>query len=401
MAPSILSVEEIDSKYNVRKFVDPPPTKEDVDPLTLTAIDLSYFKEGEEFLEQRKKLAKTLESSITTYGFFNLINFGVSNEDIERIRAISQSLLTIPHEEKLKYLASAATKEEEKEGNIGGERGQGFKPKGYWAIKNGIRDSIDFYNVRDTYHDSFLENPQRHPELLQAHLKEVADYYNYLHRVILPKLLRLCDLILEIPEGTIEKNYFHNLGTNQDTSGSHGRLMLYQPYENPEDFEQTDKVFLRGHSDISGFTFITSQPILALQIKDVFSGNWRYVNHRENSLVVNIGDALEFISGGLFKACLHRVVEPPSDQLGHNRLVIIYFCNPSDESELDPELLESPKLARLGYTKVDKLKDWDKIQFHDWNDAKGKLLGRTEAGERNLLQYYGRFIERWHHFVKT
>ncbi|ABN67364.2 predicted protein [Scheffersomyces stipitis CBS 6054] len=395
---SALSAEELDRKYNVRPFVDPEPTKIDVNPLVLTAIDLSLFKEGDEHLNERKSLAKVLESSVTTYGFFNLVNFGIPKERIEHIRAISQSLLTIPYEEKLKYLASAATKEEEKPKSIGAERGQGFKPKGYWSIKNGIRDSIDFYNVRDTYHDSFLETPEAHPELLQVHLKEVADYYNHLHRVVLPKLLRLFDLIFKIPEGTLLKRYFHKSGTNEDTSGSHGRLMLYRPYENQQEFEQTDKMFLRGHSDISALTFITSQPILALQIMDVYTGAWRYVAHRDDSLIVNIGDALEFISGGHFKACLHRVVEPPADQRGFNRLVVIYFCNPSDNSEMDPELLDSPALRRLGYTREDKLKQWEKIQFHDWNTTKGELLGRTAAGERNLLQYHGRYIERWHRF---
>ncbi|KAK6200104.1 uncharacterized protein RJT21DRAFT_85963 [Scheffersomyces amazonensis] len=393
-----LNVVDIDKKYNVRPFVDPNPTSVDVNPLTLTAIDLSQFKEGDEGLKDRQKLANLLEKSITTYGFFNIINFGIDNEQIDHLRSVSQSLLQIPYEEKLKYLASAATKEDEKPGNIGGERGQGFKPKGYWSIKNGVRDSIDFYNVRDTYHDDFINHPERHPKLLQAHLKEVADYYNHLHRVVLPQLLRLCDIILKVPEGSLLKNYFPNSGTNKDTSGSHGRLMLYQPYEDEANLKQTDNTYLRGHSDISALTFITSQPILSLQVKDVYSGNWRYVNHRPNSLIVNIGDSLEFISGGHFKACLHRVVQPPLDQVGFNRLIIIYFCNPSNECELDPELLNSPTLDQLELTKAKKLKEWEKIQFHDWNDTKGQLLGLSAAGERNLLKFYGRFIERWHHF---
>lgn len=394
------TIEEIDKKYNVRPFIDPSRTQEDLNPLVLDEINLELFREGDEYLSQRRKLASILEKSITTYGFFNIVNFGIPKEEIDYLRAISQSVLTLPDSTKQKYLASARVKEEEKQGGIGGERGQGYKPKGYWAIKNGVRDSIDHYNVRDSCHDKFIIEKDKHPELVAYHLKEIADYYNKIHRDVLPKLLRLCDLVLKVPEGTIFENYFKNSGTNLDDSGSHGRLMMYQPYSENSSVG-TEGVFLRGHSDISGFSFITSQPILALQIKDVFSGDWRYVEHRENSLIVNIGDALEFISGGYFKACLHRVIEPPLDQRQFNRLVIIYFCNPSGSAELDPELINSPKLKELGYTKQDKLKNWEKIEFNDWNNAKGKLLGRSEAGERNLLQYYGRFIERWHHFVKT
>lgn len=392
------TVSEIDKKYNVRPFVDPPLSSSEVEKVTLDAIDLSLFKEGDEFLELRKKLANQLERSITTYGFLNLVNFGIPKQEIEHIRAIAQSVLTLPDDVKLKYLASAATKEQESSRSIGGERGQGFKPKGYWAIKNGVRDSIDHYNFRDTYLDSFTEQRDQHPEIAAYHLKEIADYYNKIQREILPKVLRLCDLILEVPEGTIQRNYFPNLGTNYDDSASHGRFMMYHPYENQIESDKTNSTFLRGHSDISAITFITSQPILALQIKDYFDGSWKYVQHRPDSLIVNIGDAMEFISGGYFKAVLHRVIEPPEDQKHSKRLVIIHFCNPSSSADLDPESLESPKLARLGYTKQDKLKSWEKIKFHHWNYVKGSLLGRLEAGDRNLLQFFGRTIERWHHF---
>lgn len=391
-------VAAIDEKYNLRPFVDAPPTKEDLDPLTLTAIDLSLFEEGPENLHKRQDLANILAKSITTYGFFNVTNFGVSPEEIEHLRSVAQSLLELPHETQLKYLASAPVKEEESAGSIGGERGQGFKPKGYWAIKEGVRDSISLYNIRDVYHKAFLEHPERHPEILQAHLEEVTDYYKTIHLSVLPKLLRLCDLILGIEEGTLAEKYFAGTGTEADTAGSHGRLMLYTPYNSEESSLKTESTFLRGHSDLSAFAFITSQPVLALQIKDVYSGNWRYVNHRPNSLVVNVGDALEFITGGYFKACLHRVVEPPKDQLSFNRLVLIYFVNPSDDSLLDPESLNSPKLRELGLTKDDQLKSWEKIEFKEWNSFKGQLLGRTDAGKRNLLQIRGRFVERWHHF---
>lgn len=384
------------SDYKLKPFVDVHPTKLDLDPLNLLAIDLSLFKEGEENLAQRLELAKVLESSITTYGFFNLINFGVSPETVEHIRSISQAVLTLPEEVKLKYLASAATKEQETSDTIGGERGRGFKPRGYWAIKDGVRDSIDLYNVRSTYHDEFLQHPERHPDVLQYYLEDISEYFNFIHRNVLPKLLRLCDLILRVPEGTILEKYFENYATNEDDSGSHGRLMLYNPYENSQDSSKSENTYLRGHSDISALTFITSQPMLSLQIKDVYTGDWRYVNHCPNSLIVNIGDALEFISGGYFRACLHRVIEPPADQVGFKRLVVIYFCNPNNGCELDPELLKSEKLASLGYSKEDKLNEWEKIHFVDWNDTKGKLLGRSDVGERNLLKVYGRLIERWH-----
>lgn len=381
-----------------KTFVECPESKADVAAVQLDSIDLSLYKEGEEFFEQRKQLAKQLQKSITTHGFFNIVNFGINQEKLEYIRDVAYNVVTLPDEVKEKYLASAATKEQETTKTIGGERGQGFKPKGYWAIQNGVRDSIVHYNFKNTYHDSFIENYDKHPELVAQHINEIADYYNTIHREILPKLLSLCDIILEVPEGSLLKNYFPNSGTNEDDSESHGRFMLYQPYGSDDLIKKSSQTWLRGHSDISAFAFITSQPMLSLQIKDYFDGEWKYVKHKPNSLIVNIGDAMEFISGGLFKADIHRVINPPEDQKTYERLAIIYFCNPSATADLDPEKLNSPYLNRIGLSKADKLKDWEKIQFHHWNYTKGYLLGRAYAGEKSSLQFFGRTIERWHHF---
>lgn len=384
-----------------KHFIECPESKADVEAVQLDSIDLSLFKEGEEFLEQRQQLAQHLKRSITTHGFFNIVNFGVSQDELEYIRDVAYNVVTLPDEVKAEYLASAATKELETPKTIGGERGQGFKPKGYWAIQNGVRDSIVHYNFKNTYHDKFIKNYEAHPELVGQHIKEIANYYNTIHREVLPKLLALCDIILEVPEGSLLKNYFHNSGTNEDDSDSHGRFMLYQPYESEDLIEKSGQTWLRGHSDISAFAFITSQPMLSLQIKDYFDGKWKYVKHKPNSLIVNIGDAMEFISGGLFKADIHRVIHPPEDQKTYERLAIIYFCNPSSTADLDPENLNSPYLHRIGLDKSDKLKDWEKIQFHHWNYTKGYLLGRSFAGEKSKLQFFGRTIERWHHFSKS
>ena len=146
--------------------------------------------------------------------------------------------------------------------------------------------------------------------------------------------------------------------------------MLYHNMK-AEDEAKVGKNWLRGHSDSGGFTFITSQPILSLQVRDYFTGEWRYVGHTPNAFIVNIADAMEFITGGYFKSSIHRVVSPPEDQKNYRRLVLIYFSSPKNISIVDPEALDSPKLARLGFLKPD---EWAKITFKDWYSIKGCLL---------------------------
>ncbi|CUM67279.1 uncharacterized protein PRCAT00004972001 [Priceomyces carsonii] len=394
-----LNVEEIDKKYNVRPFIEAEPSTAVVDTIELDALDLSLFKEGKEFFPERKRLADKLEKSLSTYGFFSIINHGIDVKEFEHLRSIAQSLLELPEETKREYLAGALKSDlEDRKISLGGERGAGFKPRGYWSMKNGVQDTIEHYNFREMQQPSFFDAEKKYPEIARAHLPEIADYFRFLHQNILRKLLTLCDIIFELPEGYLWENYFKVVENDHVNSGNgFGRFMVYHGM-NPQDEAKVDKNWLRGHSDSSAFTFITSQPILSLQIRDYFSGQWKYVGHTPGGLIVNIGDSMEFISGGYFKSSIHRVVTPPDDQRRFKRLVLIYFCNPKYPAVLDPEPLNSPKLKRLGYNKPE---EWHKITFKEWDNEKGRLFGKkavndSKGDEPNLVLLYGRLHERWH-----
>ncbi|KAK6457187.1 uncharacterized protein RJT20DRAFT_37779 [Scheffersomyces xylosifermentans] len=395
-----LTAQEVDKKYNVRPFIEAPPSKSGIKPIELESIDLSLFKEGPEHFDSRKKLADTLEKSLSTYGFFSLINHGIDTQTFEELKAIAQSILELPVEEQGKYLAGTWKSDlEDRTKSLGAERGQGYKPKGYWSMRNGVEDSIIHYNFNKMLHPSFFdETINKYPEPARVHLKEIADYFRYLHNVVLRKITILCDIILEIPEGFLWDNYFSVIENDYEKSGGGaGRFMLYHNMK-PEDEAKVGKNWLRGHSDSGGFTFITSQPILSLQIRDYYTGEWKYVGHTPNALIVNIADAMEFITGGYFKSSIHRVVSPPDDQKNYRRLVLIYFSGPKSTSIVDPEPLNSPKLKRLGF---EKPAEWEKITFSHWNNEKGRLFGKkavndSAGDEPNLVLLYGRLHERWH-----
>lgn len=391
--------EQKELKYKLRPFIEAQPSKSNIKPVELDAIDLSLFREGPEFLAQRQKLAAILENSLSTYGFFSLINHGIDIQTFDRLRSIAQCILELPEEVKRKHLAGALKSDEEvRSKSLGGERGAGFKPRGYWLMKNGVVDAIEHYNFRDLQQPEFFNEDKNYPELVRYYLPEVASYYRFLHSSILRKLTILCDHILELPEGFLWDNYFKVTENDHNNSGNgFGRFMLYHSMD-PKEEEKVDKNWLRGHSDGSAFTFITSQPIMSLQIRDYFTGEWKYVGHTPGGLIVNIGDAMEFITGGYFKSSIHRVVSPPDDQKNFQRLVLIYFCNPKYSATLDPEPLNSAKLKRLGFIKP---KIWEKITFSQWDDEKGRLFGKKEVNdvagdEPNLVLLFGRLHERWH-----
>lgn len=387
----------LDKKYNIRPFKHVDPPSEQIDYADLEAIDLSKFKWGdsEEAKQSRRALAKQLDYSVRTHGFYYLINHGIDQGVISRLDSISQSIFEIPDEEKAQHLAGSLSSDQDTK-SVGAERGPGFKPRKYWNMANGVKDNIEFYNFTQIQHENEMWE-QNHPQIVKDYLNEIGNYYQYLHFVVLKQLTILCDIILELPEGTWYEKYFRvNQGDINGSGGGFGRLMMYYGHD-AEENKKTENTWLRGHSDSTGFTFILSQPMVSLQILDYNTREWRYVKHRPGALVVNIGDAVEFMTGGYFKSTIHRVVNPPKSQENHVRHSIIYFCKPSWTTVIDPDEINSPLLHRLG---ISKPKEWEKITYYDWDLEKGRLFGKSKVNNKpgdapEPVYIHGRLSERW------
>ena len=93
--------------------------------------------------------------------------------------------------------------------------------------------------------------------------------------------------------------------------------------------------------------------------------------------VINAGDCLEFLSGGYYKATIHRVVQPPPDQRHCTRLGVIYFCMPDDKLRLDP-LMESPVLQRVGFNDRFRRHNIEPPVVEDWRKARTAAYGQSE-----------------------
>lgn len=122
------------------------------------------------------------------------------------------------------------------------------------------------------------------------------------------------------------------------------RYMQYFP-RSKEDDEKGGNIWAKGHTDYNTLTFLFHQPVAGLQVQTP-EGQWKYVRSPRDAVIVNIADALEFLSGGYLKSTVHRVVRPPADQAERPRLGLIYFARPEANILLEP--VDSPLLRRIG-----------------------------------------------------
>lgn len=92
---------------------------------------------------------------------------------------------------------------------------------------------------------------------------------------------------------------------------------------------------------------------------------------------------MEFLSGGYYKATIHRVVQPPADQRGHTRVGAFYFAMTDDDVVLRP-LVESPVLQRVGI--VRRFEDEDAPTTDQWRRARTSAYGQTELTRKDDIE---------------
>jgi len=113
------------------------------------------------------------------------------------------------------------------------------------------------------------------------------------------------------------------------------KIIRYPP---PSEEFPTDQG-VGAHTDGGFLTFVHQDAVGGLEA-DV-GGEWVRVPARPGAFVINIGELLQLVSRGYFRATPHRVVSPPK---GVPRVSIAYFFNPKFEAVIAPVDLP-PELA--------------------------------------------------------
>jgi isopenicillin N synthase-like dioxygenase len=254
-----------------------------------------------------------------------VVGHGFSDEEVRRQYAICRAVFELPLEEKLKYICDTAN------GDF-----RGYKPQS--TGKLAARDNDERYNI-----PKFTPEHERpHPQLIIDHLDEIKNFSLRVHNDILLPLLRLFAHVLQIDE-----EYFVERHRYEAEGLEYLRYMQYFPRTAEED-AKVKGIWAKGHTDYNTLTFLFHQPVAGLQVQTP-EGKWKYVRSPRDAVIVNIADALEFLSGGYLKSTVHRVIRPPEDQTSRSRLSLIYFARPEAKITLKP--VDSPLLRQLGLHK--------------------------------------------------
>ncbi|KAM6557444.1 hypothetical protein CsatB_004463 [Cannabis sativa] len=258
-----------------------------VKTLELPVIDMTKL------LDHCHHELEKLHLACKDWGFFQLINHGVSEEVIEKIKIDIEEFFKMPLEKKQSYAQQPNSIE------------------GYGqAFIHSEDQKLDWGDMLFLIALPLSQRNMRCWPIQPISFRENLDKYS---REV--QKVAVC----------VMKFMSRNLGLNSETlaskfeDGTQGMRINYYP-----PCVEADKVIgLTPHSDATGLTLLLQvNDVQGLQIKK--NGKWIVVKPVPGAFIVNIGDIIEIMSNGEYKSIEHRAVVNPEKQ----RISIAAFHSP-------------------------------------------------------------------------
>ncbi|REJ06114.1 isopenicillin N synthase family oxygenase [Microbacterium bovistercoris] len=282
--------------------------------LSLPVLDLSRLDAGP---EAAARFRADLRAATHDVGFFYLTGTGVSPELEDRLHRAARDFFALPETDKLS-IENVKSPHFRGYTRIGGERTQGRVD---W------REQIDIGPEREAVDGgpafNRLVGPNLWPEA-QPELRDVVAEWHAALSEVSRRLLRAWAEALGA-----EPSYF------DDHFGEPQTLIKIVRYPGKADPEPQQGV--GAHKDSGVLTLLWVEPGKGgLQVRR--DGQWVDAPPVPGAFVVNIGEMLEYATGGYLKATDHRVISPKAPD---ERISIPFFFNPALDSRLP--LIELPE----------------------------------------------------------
>ncbi|XP_021905710.1 gibberellin 20-oxidase-like protein [Carica papaya] len=243
----------------------------------------------------------SLSQACQQWGFFHIINHGISTHLYRKLYTHSNRLFTLPSHTKCKAGPSSSINT--------------YTPP--------FIASPFFESLRVSGPD-FFSSAQSSAEILvddsDSEFSEVVEEYGKKMSELSKKIVQAVLMSLGID---FEKKFYETEFRN-----CHGYLRInnYLPPPSEEKVEEDKIEGLGMHTDMSCVTIVYQNEIGGLQVRSV-EGKWMDINPCEETLVVNIGDLMEAWSDGRLRSSEHRVVLKKSV----NRFSVAFFWCFEDE----------------------------------------------------------------------
>ncbi|KAF8413630.1 hypothetical protein HHK36_001622 [Tetracentron sinense] len=243
----------------------------------------------------------SLHSACKDWGFFPLVNHGVSSSLMEKLKLEIQEIFGLPMEEKKKYWQTP--------GELEGY-GQAFvvseEQKLDWADM--------FYITTLPVH---LRKPHLYPKLPLS-FRETMEVYASQLKILAMNIFEKMAKALKMESEDMRELF--------EDGWQSMRMNYYPPCPQPELV-----IGLTPHSDSAALTILLQvNGMEGLQIKK--DGRWIPLKPLPNAFIVNIGNILEIVTNGAYRSIEHRATVNSEKE----RISIATFYSPNRNGDLGP-----------------------------------------------------------------
>lgn len=264
--------------------------------------------------EERAATMENIKDACENWGFFELVNHGISHELMDTVEKLTKEHYKKCMEQRFKEMVAS---------------------KGLEAVQSEIND-LDWESTFFLRHLP-TSNMSEIPDLEEDYRKAMKEFTAHLEKLAELLLDLLCEN-LGLEKGYLKKAFYGSQGPSFGTKVSN-----YPPCPQPELIKG-----LRAHTDAGGIILLfQDDKVSGLQLlKD---GQWIDVPPMRHSIVINLGDQLEVITNGKYKSVMHRVIA----QTDGNRMSLASFYNPGSDAVIypAPALVEKEKEKSEVYPK--------------------------------------------------
>uniref|UniRef100_A0A5B7B1W5 Putative oxidoreductase family protein n=1 Tax=Davidia involucrata TaxID=16924 RepID=A0A5B7B1W5_DAVIN len=301
------------------RYIKPPPERpssiscsSDPSDVNIPLIDVGGLYGDDDNLRATTLLQ--ISEACRDWGFFQVVNHGVSPHLMDTAREVWRQFFHLPVEMKQFYANLPKTYE-----GYGSRLG---------VEKGAILDWSDYYFLH--YLPSSLMDHNKWPAL-PVSLREVIEEYS-------AQLVKLCGVLMKVLSLNLGlgEEYLQNAfgGTN---IGACLRVNFYPKCPQPD-----LTLGLSSHSDPGGMTLLLpDEHVSGLQVRR--NNNWITVKPARHAFIVNIGDQIQVLSNAIYKSVEHRVIVNSDKE----RLSLAFFYNPKSDLLIKPvkELVTPEKPA--------------------------------------------------------
>lgn len=313
-------------------------------------IDISPLRADNRAPDEIKTMATALSEACRMHGFFYVVGHGVSTELIERMEAQSIEFFSLSEEEKMNISMKK-----------GGRAWRGYFPLG-GELTSGVPDlkeGVYFGNELDCMDWRVKAGmPMHGPNLLPQYPTNFGrTVFEYMEQVAATGHLIMEAIALSLG---LEGNYFKARLTADP-------LILFRIFHYPPQPAGAKLWGVGEHTDYGLLTILLQDNVGGLQVKS--RGQWVDAPPVSGTLVCNIGDMLDRMTGGLYRSTPHRVLNVS----GKKRLSFPLFFDPSFTSKVE-------RIEGIGTVDDDRDQRWDGASVHDFEGTYGDYLLRKVSG---------------------